>query len=164
MARSEMSSFQVRDRFVSLVCSGWSLHRAAAEVGMSSAWSVRTWRRLAPMELKPCMGRTGGVGLPALVLWPGASSDRPKTRRALSLLDRQVISVGLQLGMTQAAIGKYLGRCKSVISREIARHQTKAGTYHAYLAAADPGRDRPRPDPKRSSCITGRCASGSRSG
>jgi len=33
----------------------------------------------------------------------------------LSLLDRQVIAAGLRLDLTQAAIARFLGRCKSVI-------------------------------------------------
>jgi hypothetical protein len=44
------SSYETRARFVSLVCSGWSLNRAAAELGLTSAWSVKWWRRLAPMN------------------------------------------------------------------------------------------------------------------
>ena len=62
------SSYETRDQFLTLVCSGWSLTRAAAEVGMSSPWSVKWWRRLAPMDLKPCKGRVGGLALPAFVV------------------------------------------------------------------------------------------------
>ncbi len=138
-------SYEVRDRFVSLVCSGWSLRRAAAEVGMSSPWAVKWWRRLGGMELTPCVGAVGGLGLPAFVLWPGATSERPKTRRPISLLDRQVIAAGLRLGMRQAAIARFLGRCKSVISREIARHRSDDGNYYAPLAAVRAAIDRARP-------------------
>jgi IS30 family transposase len=139
------SSYETRDQFLTRVCSGWSLTRAAAEVGMSSPWSVKWWRRLGPMDLKPCKGRGGGLGLPAFEVWPAASSDRPKTRRALSLLDRQVIAAGLRLGMTQAVIAEFLGRCKSVISREVSRHRAADGNYYALLAATCAAIDRARP-------------------
>lgn len=140
------SSYETRARFVSLVCSGWSLNRAAAEVGMTSAWSVKWWRRLAPMELKPCMGHRGGVALlPGLVMWPGAQRDEPRKRRALTLVDRQTIAVGLRLGMPQGAIADFLGRCKSVISREISRHRSSDGNYYADLAGAVAAIARARP-------------------
>ncbi|MBK9436035.1 MAG: helix-turn-helix domain-containing protein [Micrococcales bacterium] len=37
----------------------------------------------------------------------------------MTLADRQAIAAGLRWGMTQGAIADFLGRCKSVISREI---------------------------------------------
>ena len=140
------SSYETRARFVSLVCSGWSLNRAAAELGMTSAWSVKWWARLAPMELKPCMGRRGGVALlPELVMCPGADPDEPRQRRALTLADRQAIAAGLRWGMTQGAIADFLGRCKSVISREISRHRSADGHYYADLAGAVAAIARARP-------------------
>ncbi len=152
------SSYEVRDRFVSLVCSGWSLNRAAAEVGRSTAWSVKWWRRLSPMNMKPCPGRNGGLGLPMFVLWPGATGEQVKSRRPLSLLDRQVIAAGLRLGMAQAAIATFLGRCKSVISREITRHRAADGNYYAYLAATRAAIDRARPKQFKLHAKPGLCA------
>jgi IS30 family transposase len=98
------------------------------------------------MDLKPCAGRVGGVGLPAMTLWPGPASDQPAgERRALTLADRQVIAAGLRWGISQAAIAKSLGRCKSVISREISRHRAADGNYYAQLAATLAAISRARP-------------------
>jgi IS30 family transposase len=94
------------------------------------------------------MGARGGVGLPAFEVWPGQDRrHRRRQRRALTLLDRQIIGVGLQFGMTQTAIAGFLGRCKSVISREIARHRSDDGNYYPWLAATRAGIDRSRPKP-----------------
>ena len=139
------SSYEVRDRFVSMVCSGRSLRGAAAELGMSSGWSVKWWRRLAPMNLKPCMGRSGGLGLPLFEVWPGGRSAKTKKRRPLTLLDRELIAMGLQMKMTQSAIAQFLGRCKSVISREINRHRAPDGNYYARLASISAAMNRARP-------------------
>jgi IS30 family transposase len=138
-------SYETRDRFVSMVCSGHSLNGAAAALGLSSPWSVKWWRRLAPMNSKPCMGKSGGLGLPLFEVWPGARSEKAKKRRPLSLLDRQLIAMGLRLGMTQAAIAAFLGRCRSVISREIRRHRAADGNYYAHLAAVVAAMNRARP-------------------
>ena len=37
------SSYETRARFVSLVCSGWSLEPGRSRIGMTSAWSVKWW-------------------------------------------------------------------------------------------------------------------------
>ena len=139
------SSFETRDRFVSMVCSGRSLRDAAAEVGMSSGWSVKWWRRLAPMNLKPCIGKSAGGDLPLFEVWPGAGTAKTKKRRPLTLLDRQVIAMGLQLRMTQSAIARFLGRCESVISRELKRHRAPDGNYYAHLASVGAAMNRARP-------------------
>jgi transposase, IS30 family len=139
------STYEVRARFVSLVCAGWSLNRAAAEVGRSSPWAVKVWRRLAPMKLNPCKGSSAGVRLPASVRWPSPPTDRSRTRRPLTVLDRQIIAAGLRLGMTQSAIAAFLGRCRSVISREIARHRAADGHYYPDLANTVAAIDRSRP-------------------
>jgi len=63
----------------------------------------------------------------------------------LTLLDRQLIAMGLQMKMTQSAIARFLGRCKSVISREINRHRAPDGNYYARLASIGAAMNRARP-------------------
>ena len=53
------------------------------------------------------------------------SSDRKRSRRALTLAEREEISRGLVAGLSMRVIAKALGRAASTVSREIARNGGK---------------------------------------
>ena len=54
--------------------------------------------------------------------------------RSLSLTERVEIQTGLRLGWSQRRIAAGIGRSQSVISREVARHRDRAGSYVATRA------------------------------
>jgi IS30 family transposase len=66
-------------------------------------------------------------------------------RRILSLADREEISRGLAEGLPLKDIARSLGRCPSVVSREVRRHGGRVG-YRAHRAerGASAGRRRPK--------------------
>ncbi|AVL99268.1 hypothetical protein C6V83_02095 [Gordonia iterans] len=60
-------------------------------------------------------------------------------RRALTEEDRAEIAVGVKAGWTLTKIADGIGRCKSIVSREVRRNATATGRYrpvHAGRAAA----------------------------
>lgn len=60
-------------------------------------------------------------------------------RRALTEEDRAEIAVGVKAGWTLTKIAEGIGRCKSIVSREVRRNATATGQYrpvHAGRAAA----------------------------
>jgi len=59
--------------------------------------------------------------------------DRSRSRRALTLAEREEISLGLSVGQSMRSIAKRLGRSPSTISREIGRNGDQDG-YRATLA------------------------------
>src|ERR1039457_142105 len=65
-------------------------------------------------------------------------------RRGLSLADREEISRGLANGAEQKDIALSIGRCESVVSRDIARHGGR-GNYRAHSADAGARLSRGRP-------------------
>lgn len=70
------------------------------------------------------------------------------SRKALTLADREEISRGLAEGVEQQEIAARLGRCPSVISREIARHGGRHG-YRAHRAQRRAGVSRRRPQTRK---------------
>ena len=127
-----------RDRYIDLVCAGWSLQAAADEVGASVGSSTRWWRQSGRMELEVDFGPVGGLGpVPAAV--PG--------RRGLSSEDRAVIQAGKRRGLSCAVIGGLIGRDKSVVSREVRRNCSENGEYHAQVAHRVAAHHRSRPKP-----------------
>jgi IS30 family transposase len=126
-----------RDRYVDLVCAGWSLQAAADEVGASVGSSTRWWRQSGRMELEVDFGRVGGLLGPVPAAVPG--------RRALSSEDRAVIQAGKRQGLSCAVIGGLIGRDKSVVSREVRRNCSENGDYHAQVAHRVAAHHRRRP-------------------
>lgn len=59
--------------------------------------------------------------------------DRSRSRRALTLAEREEISLGLSVGQSMRSIAKRLGRSPSTISREIGRNGDQDG-YRATLS------------------------------
>jgi IS30 family transposase len=126
-----------RDRYIDLVCAGWSLQAAADEVGASVGSSTRWWRQSGRMELEVDFGRAGGLAGPVPAAVPG--------RRALSSEDRAVIQAGKRQGLSCAVIGGLIGRDKSVVSREVRRNCSENGEYHAQVAHRVAAHHRARP-------------------
>jgi transposase, IS30 family len=126
-----------RDRYIDLVCAGWSLQAAAAEVGASVGSSTRWWGQSGRMELEVDFGRVGGLVGPVPAAMPG--------RRALSSEDRAVIQAGKRQGLSCAVIGGLIGRDKSVVSREVRRNCSENGIYHAQVAHRVAAHHRARP-------------------
>ena len=93
-------------------------------------------------------GRDGGLpgSAPARVPEEHCRSDEPRWRRSLSSEDRSAIAVGLMCGCSYAQIGRMIGRCKSVVSREVARNRGPDGSYWGPVAhrAAHERRRRPK--------------------
>lgn len=117
---------QTRERLVDLVCAGLSLSQAADQVGVSMMSGSRWWADCGRMELQIAHGRGGGLlgAVPAPV--PG--------RRTLTSEDRAVIQAGQRKGWSYAEIGRLIGRCTSVVSREVGRNLSVNGEYHAPVA------------------------------
>lgn len=143
--------YWVRLRYFEALAWGLSSSGAARAVGVAES-TVRPWvAQGAPVGVKLLSVKPGG-------LEPVARVDPPTgqpVRRALTSEDRAVIAAcvkqrrdagpgGQRLSLAQ--IGALIGRDKSVISREIARHTGPDGSYYAPLAhrAAAVARRRPK--------------------
>jgi hypothetical protein len=131
-------SFEERERFFALVCSGLSLVKSAAGAGVSLRSAVSWWQRSGLMSPQIQQGRAGGLPGSAPARVPGAAETgaAPRQRRPLSTDDRAVIGVGLRFGCSYAQIGGLIGRDKSVVCREVARHRGPDGSYWAPVAHA----------------------------
>ena len=80
-------------------------------------------------------------------------------RRMLGVQDRAEIMAGLGAGLSQERIARLIGRCPSVVCREIVRHEGPDEAYRAEEAgnAARAGRHRPKErvlDRKRCRCMS----------
>jgi IS30 family transposase len=120
------------DRFWALRATGVGTMRAAAAAGMAE----QTARRL--------VRATGGVR---------PRSVRPPSGRFLSFAERETIALGLAAGWTPAQIARRLGRHRSTITREIARHQhvgsARLSGYRASTAQYRSWRNSRRPKPAK---------------
>lgn len=126
----------VRDAAFLAVCQGKSFRRAGAEVGVSDHAVGVWWRICVGM---PVVSRRVPVSQPLrLDASPG---------RGLSLEERIEIQSGTREGLSQREIARRIGRCQSVVSRELARHAGADGSYYAAPAelAAQQARRRPKP-------------------
>jgi transposase, IS30 family len=128
-------TYQEREEFFELVCSGLSLKRAAELSGVSSNAGRRWWRRSGPMNLIQ-VGAVGGLAGSAPVRVPGVyGPDEPeRQRRPLTSEDRASIAVGLMCECSHAQIGAMIGRNKSVVCREVARNRGPDGSYWGPVA------------------------------
>jgi IS30 family transposase len=137
--------YEVRERFLGLLCGGLSLQSASLAAGVSWGTGLLWWRASGLMEASMQRGRSGGlVGSPPEVVPGGADGER--SRRPLSSEDRAVIAALLRRGLSYGAIGEVIGRDKSVIWREVARNRSQDGVYWASVAhrAAHERRRRPK--------------------
>ena len=75
-------------------------------------------------EFAQVLHRHGGI----------APRARCRSRRALSLAEREEISRGMSVGRSLRAIARDIGRWPSTVSREIRRNLTRAGGYRAHTA------------------------------
>ena len=134
---------EVRAAVIDLVCAGSSLLAAARSVGVSYATAHKYWTQARPVGARLQMGARGGL---ARVPERGpVEPARPGRRRMLSGEDRAVIAAGRRAGWSLSAIGEELGRDKSVISRELARHRGCDGSYVGALAERAAAQRRKRP-------------------
>jgi IS30 family transposase len=138
-----------RERFVDLVCSGLSVQKAAGRVGVSRATGGNWWRQSGAMSI--VMGRRGGLPGPV-----PAGDDPPG--RALTLAERAMIQMGRRTGLSYAAIGRALGRDRSVVWREVQRHASPDGVYYASVAHRQAMKARARPKPFKLAENPGLCA------
>lgn len=134
---------------VDAVCFGSSLQAAGVAVGVSRPTARKWWQRT--------------VGLPLLGGWPGGLRDplvrwgviaaaaraavAVRRRRALTVLEREVIAIRHHAGATAAAIGRELGRHRSVIGRELKRNAGPDGSYFGSAAAVRAAARAKRPKP-----------------
>jgi IS30 family transposase len=116
---------EVRRRVVDLMASGRSLDQAAAAGGVSRCSAGRWWAQAGGMKL--LVGR-GGLARPARAGRPRGPDHR------LTLEDRNEIQRGLDTGLSQAQIAQRIGRSRSTVSRELARHRPARGDYNALVA------------------------------
>lgn len=126
-----------RAPFFDAVVAGVPVGRAAEMVGACRQSGRNWWAQSAGMTLK--MGRGGGLADPP-------ARDR-RVGRGLTDVERGQIQAGLAAGMSQAQIGRMLGRDRSVISREIGRNSGPDGSYYGAVAAARAAARSKRPKP-----------------
>ena len=128
---------EIRDRYIALVCSGLSLTEAGVRVGVSNATASRWWAQCGRMDLV-----IGHGGLVEPVPLEGSMTS---CRRRLSAEDRSVIAAGCRQGLSFAAIGRLVGRDRSVVWRELGRNRSTNGEYHGPVADRVAARARRRP-------------------
>lgn len=135
-------SFEKREEFLTLVCSGVSFLSAVGVVGVALGTGRSWWGRCGLMDLEIKFGPRGGLAGSA----PVPCSGSGRSRRALTSEDRAVIAAGLRQGLFYARIGALVGRDKSVVWREVARHRGRGGACSGAVAhrAAHEKRRRPK--------------------
>ena len=147
MARRYVS-YEERDEFFDLLCSGLSLQAAAARSGVSANAGRGWWQASGLVNLVIQMGAAGGLpgSPPPRVPGQGQAERTQAQRRALSSEDRAVIAAGRQRDLSYAQIGELIDRDKSVVCREVARNRGPDGSYWAPVAhrAAHERRRRPK--------------------
>jgi transposase, IS30 family len=135
-------SFEKREEFLALLCSGASFLTAVDVVGVARGTGRSWWRQGGLMDIEIEVGPRGGLAGTAPASCPGSG----RVRRALTSEDRAVIAVGVQQRLSHVRIGALIGRDKSVVCREIARHRGRDGSYSGAVAhrAAHETRRRPK--------------------
>lgn len=131
----------VKRELLDRVCSGQSVSAAEAAMGVSHGLGHQWWHKAGGMTL--ATGRCGGVVDALDRDGPGGRGHR------INRAERVEIMRGLDAGLTQAEIGRRIGRHRSVVSKEIARNSTDDGDYHALMAHARASREARRPKPFR---------------
>jgi IS30 family transposase len=116
----------VRQQVVEWIASGRSCESVADAVGVSARTAGRWWSQAGGMQL--LRGKNGGLSDPARAGRPRGPGHR------LTLEDRNEIQRGLDTGLSQAQIARRIGRSRSTVSRELARHRAARGDYNALVA------------------------------
>ncbi len=141
---------EVKQRFLALIAVGWSVKKAATEVGVHYR-TAKDWRagirksnhsRIYP-DGTVVNYRTGSYKH-AVINTDGAAAAAINDRY-LSLQDRLDIADGLLTGQSVTAIAARIGKHKSTVSREIRTHRVE-GHYLPYRAneRAKAARARPK--------------------
>ena len=127
---------EVRDGFFALLRQGMSISEACRVSGLWSSTVLHWVRKMGSVEMS--RGNRGGpAGAPFPDGVPGSGR--------LSLSERTVIMVRLRDGWSYAAIGRELGRDRSVIWREARRNCCEDGTYQSDVAQLKAGQKARRP-------------------
>ena len=151
-ARRPRDKPQAKCRFLELLGSGWSVRRAAREVGVNPR-TGRDWRdgirkgrntRIHPDGT--VVDYTTGSRTISVVTTTkyGDGAARPISDRYLSLRDRLAIADGRLTGQSMTRIAAGIGKHTSTVSREIATRSID-GLYLPYLADVAAARARARP-------------------
>jgi len=138
-------SYETREEFLGLFCSGMSMKAAGEVVGVSAGAGLRWWRECGLVELRVLKGKHGGLAGDAPASSP--ADERPvRRRRPLTSEDRAVIAAGLRRKLSLSAIGELIDRDVSVVSREVERNRGADGSYWGPVAhrAAHERRRRPK--------------------
>ncbi len=137
-------------RFLELVASGWSVSRAAREVGVHVR-TGRDWRdgvrKIGDTRIHPdgtVVDYRNGSRYIASVSISGGDAPRAISTRYLSLQDRLTIADGLLSGQTLTQIAAGIGKHKSTVSREVRAHSVD-GLYLPYRADQTAAAARARP-------------------
>jgi transposase, IS30 family len=144
----KLFEYEVKDEFFELVCGGVPFVVAEQVIGVARGTGAVWWQRCGLVDVMPQLGAIGGLPGTASAGVPGAGGpdEPPRRRRPLTSEDRAVIAAGLrrELGFTE--IAALIGRDRSVVWREVARHRGPDGSYWAPVAhrAAHEHRRRPK--------------------
>jgi len=127
-------SVRTRRRFYELVClEGRGLSSAAFEVGAGMGSSTRWWRQAFGMSMQVSKGSRHGPVV-GVARDADVSDGRARSRRALTFADRAMIEYGLVHDHSPAHIALRIGRCRSVVTRELGRNRCLDGLYSAAAA------------------------------
>jgi len=134
-------------RFLELVAAGWSVARAAREVGVNER-SGRDWRagvrKSRSRRIYPC-GAVVDSATGTRYTTTMTRTDATISARYLSLQDRLVIADGLITNRTLTAIATEIGMAVSSVSREV-KYRSIEGVYlpHRAQEVAAAARARPK--------------------
>jgi transposase, IS30 family len=149
--RQPLGKPEAKREFFELIRAGWSVSRAAGEVGVHER-TARDWRdgirKVGKTRIYPdgtVVDYRSGTRYIARVNTSGVSAPRVISTRYLCLQDRLVIADGLVHGLDLTQIAAAINKHKSTVSREVRAHSID-GLYLPYQAdrAAAAARARPK--------------------
>jgi len=125
-----------RTAVIDLVATGMSFVEISKRTGVGRTAIRRWWLQCGGMTIS--LGPAGGLADPA----PEIDTSGART---LSRDERAMIQMGLRQDLSYAAIGKLIGRDRSVVWREVQRHRADDGVYYAASAHTKAHQSRRRP-------------------
>jgi IS30 family transposase len=153
-AKAAYGKAQARVRFGELIEAGWSIARAAREVGVNPR-TGQDWhhgvRRVGNTRVYPGGLVVDSAAGTRYVTAMTRSADVVISDRYLCLDDRLAIADGLVNRLTRTAIAAGIGKHKSTVCREVRLHSTE-GVYLPHQAHRDAAAARARP--KASKLVT----------